>query len=93
MKLLTGSQTFPHIFSDTKRYRDPGAVDRAAEQGLTRGLSSGGQGCRLMHKTQKILIANPDSMAGSLLPCQELSVQLSISHLCFCLVFQWAAEV
>lgn len=58
MKLLTGSQTSPHIFSDTKRYPGPGAVDRAAEQGLIRGLSSGGQGCRLMHKTQKILIAN-----------------------------------
>lgn len=33
MKLLTGSQTFPHIFSDTKPYQDPGAVDKSSRAG------------------------------------------------------------
>lgn len=90
---LTGSQIFLHIFSDTKCYWDPSAVDRAAEQPVRWGLFSGGKGCKLMHKTQKILFTNPDSMAGWLPPCQEVSVQLSISHLRFCLIFQWAAKV
>jgi len=55
MKPLTGSQTFLHTFSDTKYYWDPGAANRAAEQGVTQGLSSGSQGCRLIHRTWKIL--------------------------------------